>query len=184
MKKWHKVLIAVLAVLVVAVVAAVCVYQYYAKEKIEKALEKAQTVLQDENLRKEIDDFVNELVESGELDESQLEEYLEYKDAMDSETATPTPAPQVPEATQKPVTTPAPIPTPKPKTLMERVKAEMTVEEFAFAMSMYGKIDVNYCLANYYTNRNAVKNHIKSRLTGAEISRSLAIYGKYSYILK
>lgn len=173
MKKWHKVLIAVLVFILAVVLAGVCVYHYYAKDKIEKTLEKAQTILQDEKLRKEIEGFADEMVLNGEMESSQLEGYLVYKDALENENKKTSPS-----------VAPAPTATPKPKTLMERVKAEMTAEEFAFAMAMYGKIDVNFCLANYYTNRSAVKKHIKSRLTSDEISRSLEIYGKYSYILK
>ncbi len=174
MKKWHKWLITVLILISAVIIASVCVYHYYAKDKIEKALEKAQIILQDEKLRKEVENFADEMVENGELDGSQLEGYLAYKEAEEAKASL---AP-----TQKPVSYTAP--TPAPKTLMERVKEEMTAEEFAFAMSIYGKIDVNYCIANYYTNKKEVKKYIKSVLTSSEISRSLEIYGKYSYILK
>ncbi|MBQ7975005.1 MAG: hypothetical protein IJ300_04895 [Clostridia bacterium] len=179
MKKWHKWIIAVLVSVAIIAAGTVCVYKFYAKDKIEGALEKAQAVLQDETLKKEVETFVEEMVESGELDSSQLEGYLVYKEADSSQS--PEPSQEVKPESRS---VSAPTPTPKPKTLMERIRAAMTAEEFAFAMAMYGKIDVNYCFANYYTDRAAVKKHIKSVLTSSEISRSLEIYGKYSYLLK
>ena len=166
MKKWHKWIIAIAVFIAAIVIALVCVYRFYAKDKIEATLEKAQTILQDEKVREEVEQFVDEMVEAGELNDAELEGYQAYKEAM------------VPVHTDKPVTTP------KPKTLIERVRAEMTAEEFAFAMSVYGKLDINYCLANYHTNKKEVKKYIKSVLSSSEISRSLEIYGKYSYILK
>ncbi len=177
MKKWHKWIIAVLVSVAIIAAGAVCVYKFYAKDKIEGALEKAQAVLQDETLKKEVETFVEEMVASGELDNSQLEGYLVYKEAASSQSSEPS-------QEVKPETKSVSAPTQKPKTLMERIRAAMTAEEFAFAMAMYGKIDVNYCFANYYTDRAAVKKYIKSVLTSSEISRSLEIYGKYSYLLK
>ena len=170
MKKWHKLLIAIVVFITVTIIALVCVYQYYAKDKIESTLQKAQTILQDESIRKEVENFVDEMVENGEIEDAELEGYIAYKEAM-APAETPAPSGK-------------PVVTPKPKTLMERVQEEMTAEEFAFAMSMYSKLDINYCLANYYTNKAKVKKYVKSVLTSSEISRSLEIYGKYSYILK
>ena len=170
MKKWHKLLIAIVVFITAVIIALVCVYQYYAKDKIESTLQKAQTILQDESIRKEVENFVDEMVENGEIEDTELEGYIAYKEAMAlAETSAPAAKP---------------VATPKPKTLIERVQAEMTAEEFAFAMSVYGKLDINYCLANYYTNKAEVKKYIKSVLSSSEISRSLEIYGKYSYILK
>ena len=163
MKRKNKVLIAIGVVLVIIIGTAFGVYEFYGKNKIEETLQKAQQVLTDETIRKEVDAFVEEMVEAGVLDEVQVQEYKEQK------------APQVAEKT------PAPS---KPKTLMERVKAAMTAEEFAFAMSMYSKVDAGYVLSNITKDRAAVKKYLKSVLTSDEISKSLAIYNKYSYLLK
>ena len=159
MKRKYKVLIAIGIELVIIIGAAFGVYEFYGKDKIEKTLEKAQQVLTDEDLRAEVDTFVMEMEQAGVLDEAQVQSYKEQKE---NDIAS------YPEA----------------KTLMDRVKAAMTAEEFAFAMSMYSKLDTGYILSNIYTDRPAVKKYIKSVLTSSEISKSLAIYNKYSYLLK
>lgn len=163
MKRKYKVLIAIGIVLVIIAGAAFGVYEFYGKQKIEETLEKAQQVLTDENLRKEVDAFVLEMEETGVLDELQVQTYNEQKENYVSKEANETE---------------------RAMTLMEKVKAAMTAEEFAFAMSMYGKVDVGYVLSHIHTNRAAAKKHIKSVLTSDEISKSLAIYNKYSYLLK
>ncbi len=169
MKRRNKVLLIIGIVLAIVAVTAFGVYEFYGKNKIENALEKAQQVLADEDLRKEVDTFVAELEETGVLDAEQVQEYTEQKENYQQHSV---------------VSSATTAPDKKPATLMDRVKAAMTAEEFAFAMSMYGKIDTGYVLSYMYTDRAAVKKYIKSVLTSDEISRSLAIYNKYSYLLK
>ena len=164
MKRKYKVLISIGIVLVILIGAAFGFYEFYGKNKIEETLQKAQLVLTDENLRKEVDSFVVEMEDAGILDNAQVEEYREQKEPQAMPEKTPSPA--------------------KPMTLMDKVKAAMTADEFAFAMSMYSKVDTGYILSNIYTDRPAVKKYLKSVLTSSEISKSLAIYNKYSYLLK
>ncbi len=77
--------------------------------------------------------------------------------------------------------TPAPL---TKKTLMERLKAAMTADEFSFALSMYRRIDLGYAQSLLKTDRAAAKEYIYSKASPAEISRALEIYAKYSYLLK
>ena len=164
MKRKYKVLISIGIVLVILIGAAFGFYEFYGKNKIEKTLEKAQQVLTDENIRQEVDTFVVEMEEAGVLDEVQVQEYKEQKENYVP--AKPTPVPKESAA------------------LIDRVKSSMTTDEFAFAMSMYSKVDTGYVLSNINKDRAAVKKYLKSVLTSSEISKSLAIYNKYSYLLK
>ena len=164
MKRKYKVLIAIGAVLVILIGGAFGVYEFYGKNEIEKTLEKAQQVLTDESIRQEVDSFVVEMEEAGVLDQIQVQEYKEQKENY------------VPP---KPTLAPE-----KSTTLIDRVKTSMTTDEFAFAMSMYSKVDTGYVLSNINKDRAAVKKYLKSVLTSDEISKSLAIYNKYSYLLK
>ena len=170
MKRKNKILIT-LGVIVLIIIAAVFgMYEFYAKNKIESALHKAQNVIADESLRKEVDTFVAEMEETGVLDSTQVQEYTQQKETLEQ---------QYP-AEQKPASKPKN----KQEPLIDKVKGAMTTDEFSFAMSMYGKVDVGYVLSNINTDRAAVKKYIKSVLSSEEISKSLAIYNKYSYLLK
>ena len=70
------------------------------------------------------------------------------------------------------------------KTLRARLKAAMTADEFAFALSMYNRIDLGYAQSLLKTDRAAAKAYIYSKASPAEISRALEIYAKYAYLLK
>ncbi len=170
MKRKYKILI-ILGIIIVVIIATVFgVYEFYAKNKIESALQKAQNVLVDEDIRKEVDTFVTELEETGVLDAAQVQEYTEQKESYEQKNTVEQQS--------------APAPKKKQETLVDKVKGAMTTDEFSFAMSMYGKVDAGYVLSNINTDRAAVKKYLKSVLTSDEISKSLAIYNKYSYLLK
>ena len=273
MKKWHKILIAIFAVLVVIGGAGYGIYKKAVEPKVEKALEKVQKVLEDEQVQSEVEKFVQEMIDSGVLNESDIQGYLKYKtgkapgeaqtgessdgaesaqgaDSAGKEENTPGSTeknnvkketdnsngktgktkdssgnqkktsdsskgkntdnvsgngknaasdgkgnkgtePFEPQPTKSaqanmpaaPVEVEEPTPAPKKKTLMERVKEAMSPDEFAFAMSIYSRIDTGYVLSNMNTNRAEVKAYVQRTLSGAEISRALEIYGKYSYLL-
>lgn len=157
-----------LAVILVISAALVLFYKFYAEEKIENTLEKAQTVMNNQELQAEIDEMVGKMVADGEVEETQVQEYMEYKDALE----------------QKPVATPSANAAKATQRLMDRVRKAMTADEFAYAMYIYGKIDVKYVASNIVKNREEVKKYVKSVLTSEEISKCLTIYKKYSYLLK
>lgn len=208
MKKRNKILLIILIVIAVIAGGAYCTYKFYLEPVVlEKTLEKAQAVLNDEKVQSEVEKFVEDMVQSGVLQDGDLKEYIDYKA---KEEAAKTQKEQAAAEnngsgsgsnsdgaknggntaaenggaaqTEAPKPTPAPTNQPK-KTLMERVKESMTADEFSFAMSIYGKIDVNYVLSNINSNREEVKDYVKSHLSGSEISKSLNIYAKYSYLL-
>ena len=53
-----------LAVILVISAALVLFYKFYAEEKIENTLEKAQTVMNNQELQAEIDEMVGKMVET------------------------------------------------------------------------------------------------------------------------
>ena len=213
MKRWKKVLIIIFSIIIILLLGAYGTYKLYVEpEIVDPALMKLQEVLNDEDVQQAVDDFVNEMLESGYLEEGDIPEYLEYRSELNLE---PSPGAESQQAEQPESSTenttasnavpaseniqPSPAPTQnatpaktsppqakgkKKMTLIERAKAEMTAEEFAFSMHIYGKVDVGYVTSNIGTNREAVKAYAKRTLSSSEISRSLAIYSKYSYILK
>ncbi len=214
MKKRNKILLIILIVIAVIAGGAYCTYKFYLEPVVlEKTLEKAQAVLNDEKVQSEVEKFVEDMVQSGVLQDSDLKEYIDYKAKEEAAKAQKEQAAAENNGsgsgsnsggslnpggaknggntaaenggavqTEAPKPTPAPTNQPK-KTLMERVKESMTADEFSFAMSIYGKIDVNYVLSNINSNREEVKDYVKSHLSGSEISKSLNIYAKYSYLL-
>lgn len=219
MKRWKKVLIIIFSIIIILLLGAYGTYKLYVEpEIVDPALMKLQEVLNDEDVQQAVDDFVNEMLESGYLEEADIPEYLEYRSELNLEQ---TPGGEAQKSAQSaisdtntavsssdlntssdsvpasgsvqpaPTQTSSPAKTSSPQakgkkkmTLIERAKAEMTAEEFAFSMHIYGKVDVGYVTSNIGTNREAVKAYAKRTLSSSEISRSLAIYSKYSYILK
>ncbi len=204
MKCKNKVLITIGIVLIIIICTAFGIYEFYGKDKIEETLEKAQQVLTDETVRKEIDEFVQEMGDTGVLNEVQVQEYNEQKQHSSAEQkeqekqqSTVEQEKQQGTVEQKKYTEQNAPKTQKENhasttptrssenstSLMDRVKSAMTADEFAFAMSVYSRVDTGYVLSNINTNRAAVKKYIQSVLSGDEISRSLAIYNKYSHLL-
>lgn len=197
MKKRNKILLTVLIIVALLLGGAYGTYKFYFEPVVlEKTLEKAQNVLTDEKVQDEVQKFVDDMLQSGVLQDNDLTEYIDYKakeEAAKQEKAAEAQQvnvqdnatdPKSESKPQKSEPTPKPQPTQKTKKpLMDRVKSAMTADEFSFAMSIYGKIDVNYVLSNINSNREEVKQYVKSNLTSSEISRSLNIYAKYSYLL-
>lgn len=95
-----------------------------------------------------------------------------------------------------PVSTPEPIPVPQspavstttPTTAYERIAAVATAEEMAEGLRIISKVDISYVTsltAGGLTpeEKAELKAYVASRLTGAEISRAMALYNKYSKYL-
>lgn len=223
MKKWQKACIIIVIIAGILCGAGYGIYKVTFEPKVEQALEKAQTVLNNEAFQDEVDKFVQEMIDSGVLEDADIQNYVQFKTSRDekqaaqsenaegaadsggagnsgkpdngAETAdageTNTTSKAVPDAQKTsgksaPADPGAAPATPKPSKstkLIDRVKEAMTPEEFSFAMSVYGKLDVGYVTSNMNSNREEVKEYVKSVLSSSEISRCIDIYGKYSYLL-
>ena len=165
MKKWHKiVLISVLVIFVISIIA-IAIYKIkfepIINDKIDKAIEKVETTIKDENFQKQVDDITQSMVEDGVISENNIPTY-ENLDEKDKD--------KIKNASKK-------------QDLKAKLKAAMTAEEFAFALSLYSRIDLGYAQSLLATDRAAAKQYIYSKATRAEISRALEIYAKYSYLL-
>ncbi|MBP3360541.1 MAG: hypothetical protein J6N52_06790 [Clostridia bacterium] len=202
MKKWQRICLIIVIVAGILSGTGYGVYKVAFEPKVEQALERAQTVLNNEAFQDEIDKFVQEMIESGALQDADIQNYVQFKTSRDEKKnveaaggeadssstaapetkpapANPAPAKPAPKATAPPATAkPA-----KSKKLIDRVKEAMTPEEFSFAMSIYNKLDVGYITSNMNSKREEVKAYVKSVLSSSEISRCIDIYGKYSYLL-
>ncbi len=164
MKKWQKiVLISVLVIFVLGIVGFI-VYKKAVEpvlnEKIDKVIEKVEKTMNDENFQKKVDDIAQSMMDDGVITEESTPIYQSLKKA------------------QSVIDKPA-----QKKDLKARLKEAMTAEEFAFAMSLYSRIDLGYAQSLLASDREKAKQYIYSKATKEEISRALEIYAKYSYIL-
>lgn len=205
LKKSKKIIIAVLVVIAVVAAGAYGAYKlYFEPEVVDKTIIKVQEALNDDELKEEIDAFVQEMADSGILSDESLQNYVKMKEAENaakstgnqggdsSQTGTQSQASPNGSQTQSEQTGTNPAgnnQTERPAestsdSPVDRAKAAMTADEFAFAMSMYNKLDIGYITGNIHSHRKEVKEYVKNTLTGAEISRCLDIYTKYSYILQ
>lgn len=205
MKKWHKVVLIILSILLVIGIAGFTVYKKIIEpmidEKLDIVIEKLEVVSENTELQDEIDSMVQIMIADGVITEESIPTYNQLRNeelekkkqneetekSMPEENKSGNEQKPVKEAEEAPIPAATPTPTPKPTSkddLRSRMKAAMTAEEFSFASSMYGKIDLGYAQSLYSSDKATAKEYIYSRLTSAEISRSLEIYAKYSYLVR
>ena len=204
MKKWQKVILIILIVLTVLGVSGYIVYKKVIEpiidEKLDIVIDKLEVVANSDEMQDEIDDMVQIMIDDGVITEESIPTYnqLRYEnqekrkqreqeenERKRQEEEYRLKREQGADVVPLPPPTPTPTPTPiNKKDLKTRMKEAMTAEEFSFAVSMYGKIDLGHAQHLYSTDKAAAKEYIYSRLTSAEISRSLEIYAKYSYLVR
>lgn len=176
MKKGKKIIIILLAVVLIIATAVFTTYEFYVEPILETKVEKVAEKINDGSVQKVVDSVAQEMIADGVIAPESIPTYSQYA----QEQITPDD-----EVVQTVSPTPAPAPKPnKKKSLMERLKEAMTADEFAFAMSMYRRIDVSYGMQLMKTDRAAAKEYVYSKASPSEISRALEIYAKYSYILR
>ena len=173
----------IISVLIFAVIAGrfVIIDKLSNNAQINDAVEKIDTIINDENTKIQVNEFVQQLVDDGVLDEQQIDQYVKVieeepdlslningKTLGKGETSKPTEAPK----------------SEKPKSKTERILSAMTPAEASFAMSVYSRVNVNEVMSLMKTDKAAAKKYVTDRLSSEEISRALSIYSKYSYLLK
>lgn len=165
MKKWQKILLIIILVIFILSVIGIAVYKIkfepVINQKIDKAIEKVETTIKDENFQQQVDDITQSMVEDGVISQENIPTY-ENLDEKDKDI--------IKKASKK-------------QDLKSKLKAAMTAEEFAFALSLYSRIDLGYAQSLLVTDRAAAKQYIYSKASKDEISRALKIYNKYSYLL-
>lgn len=187
MKKLKKFLIILLIILVI--IAVLIFGGRYAlikilsnNQQVNDIVDRAADIVSDEKVQKEIDNFVQEMINEGTLKEEDIVGYNQYvQNVQGVQNAQET----VAEATLSPTTPPA---TKEPekakgKSRTERILSAMSPSDAAFARSMYGKINLGYAMDLMNTDPVAGKAYIKSCLSPGEISTALSIYSKYAYLL-
>lgn len=167
MKKAKKIILIFLSVVVVLVGGTLLAYRFALRPVLEKKVEQVAHKINDGSLHKVVDSVASEMIQEGIISEESIPTYNQYASEQVEDKA--------PEVTTKPL---------KKKTLMQKLEEAMTAEEFAFAMSLYSRVDINYGMHLLNTDRQAAKEYVYSKATPAEISRALEIYAKYAYILR
>ena len=199
-----RVLITILIIIAVLAVGVYCVFNFYIKPKYSaQIMDAVNEIMQDEELLAEInsalaDEQVQNDINSALSDEKTQSEIAtaaaegvkssgasaETPDtsagAANAQSSVNTPENQ-PQTTKKPST--------EGKTPMEIAKENVSPKDFATGMKIAGKIDVGYLSGlskGGFTpeEKQAAKAHLKSRLSGSEISQLSALISKYSYLLK
>lgn len=165
MKKSQKIVLIIILVIFILVIEGFIVYKKafepILNEKIDKAIEKVEKTINDENLQTRIDDITQSMIDDGVINEESIPTYqsLKQKDKNKENKSA------------------------SKQDLKAKLKAAMTAEEFAFALSLYSRIDLGYAQSLLATDREAAKKYIYSKASKQEISRALEIYAKYSYLL-
>ena len=165
LKKMWKIIIVIFAVIVILTLGMFITYRVALRPVLEKKVEQVANKINDGTVQKIVDSVAQEMIQEGAISQESIPTYSQYTEETQKE--------QVPVATKKP----------NNKPLMQRLEEAMTVEEFAFAMSLYKRIDINYAMNLLKTDRPAAKKYAYSKATAEEISRALEIYAKYAYIL-
>lgn len=153
--------------------------------KVNDMVQKIETVITDENAKLQLNEFVQQLVNDGVLNEQQIDDYVKVIEnepelslnvngkTIGETTSNSAEATVQPKASDK---------TPKSKT--EKILSAMTPSEASFAMSVYSRVSMSEVMSLMKTDKSAAKKYVTDRLSSDEISRALAIYSKYSYLLK
>lgn len=165
MKRWQKIILILVLVIFIVGILGIIVYKKafepVVNEKIDKVIEKVEKTIRDENFQKQVDDITQSIIADGVITEDSIPTYQNLKTKDKSNTKK----------------------TNSIETLKAKLKAAMTAEEFAFALSLYSRIDLGYAQSLLANDREAAKQYIYSKASPEEISRALEIYAKYSYIL-
>lgn len=195
-----------LATLAAIGIRSILINKLSKNQEVVNIVEKAADVLNNPDVKTQIDSVLDELIAEGVVDSSKIEAIDAANAVQNSE---PTEEPQkvrkpfgertaeenaayekevenrqkekleaeIGSTENKPAEN-------KNQSMTERVLSAMTPAEASFTMSVYNKVDINHALSLLKTDREAAKAYVKSCLTSAEISRSFEIYRKYSYLLK
>lgn len=201
-----RILLAILILLLLGAIAVYCVFRFYIKptygQKIIKAVE---TILDDEELMTDIEQSLADEDIQAEISSALIEEGLQTaidnpdaeQGQSDAAAAKPTNQPKTEvsapsQNTQNKVNEVKPAPTKAPsnkkQTLMEKAKANVEPKDFADGMRIASKVDTGYLLGLMSGGLTAeekaeAKKYLKSRLSGAEISRVKKYIAKYSHLL-
>lgn len=201
-----RILLTILILILLGAIAAYCVFKFYIKPKYgQKIVEAVETILDDEELMSDIEQTLAEediqAEISSALTEEGLQPVIDNTDAAQNQSdAAAAETPNQPKAdaavpsqnTQNKVNETNPSPTKAPsnkkQTLMEKAKANVEPKDFADGMRIASKVDTGYLLGLMSGGLTAeekaeAKKYLKSRLSGAEISRVKKYIAKYSHLL-
>lgn len=189
------ILLVIVITLVLALAGAYAIYRVKIKPKTESLLTSVSETITDEELLREFSPYLeNKDIEglSGVLGEEVVENVLEEKKNAEEENA----AAASPSASAAPAQSAEEKTPPAPKKKRseyksdyEYVKDNVPASDFAAGAAIVGKVDLGYIsslMAGGLTpeEKSELKSYLGSHLSSAEISRGIALYSKYSGLLK
>ena len=175
------ILIILLIILIIAVAALALLYNYALKPHSEIIETAVETIVNDEEIMHKIEPYLD-----AEALEKLIQSGGEVFGSPDSQTDTQ--SPQDSENTSPSVK--------KPKksasdyaSKYDYVKDNVAPSDFAQGMALAGKIDIGYILgllADGLTpdEKQELKEYLTSHLSAGEIAQGIALYSKYSDLLK
>ena len=152
MKKWQKIILISVLVIFVLGIIGIAIYKIkfepIINDKIDKAIEKVEKTMNDENFQKRFDDIAQSMMDDGVITADSVPTYQSLKNKDKN-------------SENKPVSK---------QDLKAKLKAAMTAEEFAFALSLYSRIDLGYAQSLLATDRKAAKEYIYSKFFSQTMS--------------
>lgn len=166
---------------------------------VEEKAEKAAEIVRDETIKEKVNNYVQELLDSGYISEEQIQSYIQNVESdpalslkrADGTVIGAAADTQNPEQSVQPEQ-PAPsaaaeIPVSgggqNTKSITSKVLGAMSPSDLAIAQNLMSKVDAGYVMSLMNTDMNAAKAYVKQTLSSAEIAQGIDLYGKYAYLL-
>lgn len=140
-----------------------------------------------------IDEYMNDPEIASMLNELEQEDMNTMLDSVDGALGEEGVAPsESPAPTEQPAPTAAPKSTKAPAKSTNRIdeiKSQIPASDMAAATALASKVDPGYILGLLsggltIEEKRELKAYLQARLSGAEINKGIALYNKYSYLLR
>lgn len=177
-KKIIKIVIIVIISLILALLlGALAVFQFVIKPHTEEITTAIEQIINDPEF---VEDFKAEEEIAEELIGDDLSQFLVEEEQTETETETDTQTKTAPQPKK---------PQSEYKNTYDYVKDNVEAKDFKTGISFASKIDVSYVLGLLkggltLPEKRELKSYLKERFSNAEINEGIALYNKYSYLLK
>ncbi|MBQ3038644.1 MAG: hypothetical protein IJD30_05650 [Clostridia bacterium] len=177
------ILLSLLGLLIVAIIAGVILYQTTFKEPVEKMMSSIDNIIESGELfEPEQEPLSSEIPSPTASGEAPTEEPTAQTSGNSPSPSSPTPTPsQQPQKPKKPAT--------EYKSTYDYVKDNVTPSDFKKGSNFASRVDIGYILGLLSggltkSERKELKQYLSERFSQAEINEGIALYKKYSYLLK
>ncbi len=170
----------ILGVIVVFLASGAGVYHFYVKPKLESVVERAgdDNGIDANKILDEVEQTIQEEDVQNYINENNPNESEELKAAIEEAKQRNEQQKQEEQAQTNQ----------KPKTKYEKIKEQVAPADLKDGMALASKVDAGYILGLLSggltpEEKHELKTYLTSRLSGAEISRGIQLFSKYSYLL-